>query len=139
METRAGTSQEPPQMLKKPFLQDGRDGWRHHWRHGLVGAINYWAGGSRENVVKMLVTLARDQFGVGEEMADALHLERDTVTTMRAIADNVRKAVGVLKTDGGSTEEQRKEYSILLAAAFGAPSMEGERHGTAKRIGEYLH
>lgn len=29
-------------------MRDGEDGWRYHWRHGIVGALQFWACGRRE-------------------------------------------------------------------------------------------
>lgn len=105
-------------------MTDGKDGWRHHWRHGMVGAVNYWAAGCRANVVKMLVVLARHEFSVGHEVAEELSrgLDMNSALAEQAIARNVKGAVQGLKPQHGSTEEQRKEYGIVLAAAFGAPS-----------------
>lgn len=114
--TRAGPSGE----ARPKTLHDGKDGWRYHWRHGLVGAVNYWAAGSRDNVVKMLVALAKDEFGVSQEVADKLRPDRELLATKCAIARHLKEVVDSLKTNG--SEDQRKEYGIILAAAFGAPS-----------------
>ena len=44
----------------------GAHGWRNHWRHGLLGAVRYWAAGSKFKVAFMLAELA-DEFGVKDE------------------------------------------------------------------------
>eukprot|EP00966_Prymnesium_polylepis_P028920 670716-Prymnesium_polylepis.1 len=69
-------SAEEPASSTVPQMTDGPGGWRHHWRHGMVGAVQYWAGGSRPNVVKMLVGLA-DYFGVKDEVGQQLDPQRD--------------------------------------------------------------
>eukprot|EP00966_Prymnesium_polylepis_P239212 5532253-Prymnesium_polylepis.1 len=96
-------------------MKDGSLGWRHHWRHGMVGAVRYWADGSRANVVKMLVGLA-DYFGVKDDVGQQLDPQRDSIAAERAIARNVKGAVAGLKPHGGSAEEQRSEYGVVLAA-----------------------
>mmetsp|Transcript_47265 Transcript_47265/g.100888 ORF Transcript_47265/g.100888 Transcript_47265/m.100888 type:complete len:81 (-) Transcript_47265:94-336(-) len=58
-------------------LRDGEQGWRHHWRHGMIGAVQFCADGSRPAVVKMQVGLA-DAFNVKVEVGQQLSLERDT-------------------------------------------------------------
>ena len=118
-------------------LQDGTVGWRHHWRHGLIGCIRYWAGGSRANVAKMLVGLA-DYFGVKDEVGQQLDPQRDSIAAERAVARNIKGAVAGLKPHGGSVEEQRSEYGVVLAAAFGEPAKAHDPRGMTAKIGRYL-
>eukprot|EP00966_Prymnesium_polylepis_P333121 7388590-Prymnesium_polylepis.1 len=106
-----GTLTEEPAASTVPQMTDGPSGWRHHWRHGMVGAVRYWAGGSRANVVKMLVGLAGD-FGVKDDVGQQLDPQRDSIAAERAIARNVKGALAGLKPRGGSAEEQRSEYGV---------------------------
>jgi len=43
----AGTEPLPP--------RGGKEGYLHHWRRGLLGAVRSWARGSEEHVVSMIV------------------------------------------------------------------------------------
>ena len=47
--------------------RNGVDGALHHWRRGLVGAVQDWANGSKANVVWLLLRLM-EHFDVKEEM-----------------------------------------------------------------------
>jgi hypothetical protein len=116
-------------------LQDGAVGWQQHWRHGLVGGIQFWAVGCRANVVKMLVGLAK-YFGVADEVAQELDPQRDSIAAERAVARNVKRAIRGLKPQGGSNEEQRREYHIVLAASFGAPAKAHDPRGMTVKIGK---
>lgn len=123
-------------------LRRGELGWRHHWRHGMIGAVQYWAGGSRDNVVRMLVGLA-EEFKVADAVVGALMNAQPSGVSMnaqRAIAENVKAAVAGLKPMLGTCHEpQRREYHIVLAAAFGAPAKVGDPRGMALSIGNYLN
>jgi len=118
-------------------MTDGAFGWRHHWRHGMVGAVQYWAAGSKANVVLMLVGLA-DYFGVKDDVGQQLDPQRQSIAAERSVARNVKGALAGLKPLGGSTEEQRREYHILNAAAFGAPAKAHDPRGMTTKIGKYL-
>lgn len=121
-------------------MRDGDDGWRYHWHHGMVGALQYWACGNRANIVKMLVEMA-DEFGVKAEVANQLQQnECADFEAQLAVARNVKGAIQGLKPRLGSCcEKQRAQYHVVLAAAFGPPAAEGDRKGSARKIGAYLH
>ena len=118
-------------------MTDGVVGWRHHWRHGLVGSVQYWAAGCRANVVKILVGLA-DYFGVKDEVGQQLDPQRESVIAALAVARNVKGALAGLKPLGGSVEEQRSEYGVVLGSAFGAPAKAHDPRGLTAKIGRYL-
>ena len=90
--TRRAMEIELDSMEEVPAMRDGLLGWRYHWRHGLVGAVNYWAHRHRANVIKMLVGLA-NEFGVADAVGEQLDPERASITTERTIARNVKGAV----------------------------------------------
>ena len=52
-------------------LRTGRDGYLHHARLGLIGAVSYWAGGSLALVVVMLVALIKE-LNIVEQVRAAL-------------------------------------------------------------------
>lgn len=123
---------------KEAVMRDGHDGWRHHWRHGMIGAVQYWAAGCRANVVAMLVGLA-SVFGVGSDVAKHFSPDRDTHAAQLAVGSNVKRAVQGLKLGGGTCfEEQWRERHILLAAAFGPPAKVNDPRGMTTKIGKYL-
>ena len=109
-------------------MSDGAVGWRYHWRHGMVGSVQYWADGQCENVTKMLVGLAKE-FRVTDQVAKQLDPERDSSAAERAVGRNVREALAGLKPRGGSTERQREQYNVVLAAAFRAPAKAHDPRG----------
>ena len=114
----------------------GKHGWRHNSRQGLVGAVQYWADGSRTNVVHMLLGLIQE-FGVAEDIRGKLFQKsRREAETDRIIVDRLVDALDVLK--GCQTEQQRKDY--LLALALVAPPRASERtsDGCARRIAARL-
>ena len=105
---------QDPSSEEVPAMRDGIDGWRQHWRHGLVGAVQFWAHGHRANVVKMLVGLATD-FGVANDVGEQLDPERASIAAERAIARNVKGAVFGLKPRGGSSAgAQDRTWQIRL-------------------------
>lgn len=120
-------------------MRDGEDGWRYHWHHGLVGALRYWACGNRSNVIKILKELAAE-FGVEDELTQLLRPSLFSESEAQlAIARNVKGALQGLKPFSGSCyEKQRSQYLVVLAAAFGPPAAEGDRRGSARKIGAYL-
>ena len=54
-----------------PKPRKGRHGWRHNSRLGLIGAVRYWANGSKRNVVSMLLGLI-NEFDVADDVRKAL-------------------------------------------------------------------
>ena len=117
----------------------GKLGALHHWRRGLVGAVQSWANGSIENVV-LLVRKLIDHFNIAKEMKEQLEPAsgapcRDACASSPLPADDclpwlVGGTGGIGDTGivesllsdvhlvkACNTEEQRREYSILLRAA----------------------
>ena len=108
-----------------PKPRKGRHGWRHNSRLGLIGAVRYWANGSRSNVVNMLLGLI-DEFDVKDAIRAKLFRQASRqAETDRLIVDRLVEALEVLK--GCQTEQQRKDY--LLALSLVAPSRAAERSG----------
>ena len=109
-----------------PKPRKGRHGWRHNSRLGLIGAVRYWANGSRNNVVHMLLGLI-DEFDVKDAIRAKLFRQASRqAETDRLIVDRLVEALEVLK--GCQTEQQRKDY--LLALSLVAPCRAEERSGT---------
>ena len=77
MAKRAESIQADVEEVELPKGDETR-GWRKHWRHGMWGAVQYWACGSRANVIKMLVDLAKD-FGVAPDVAEELRPDQREV------------------------------------------------------------
>ena len=64
-------AKEPKAGVTKPPPRDGKSGALMHWRRGLVGCMHDWAGGSRANVVRLLLQLIT-HFGVEDEISEQL-------------------------------------------------------------------
>lgn len=78
-------------------FQRGPLGPLEHWRRGLVGAVQDWAEGSREDAVKLIVALV-ERLKLKDEVLDALsggHLKKRE--TKIQIADNVIELLSILK------------------------------------------
>jgi hypothetical protein len=120
-----------------PKPRKGRQGWRHNSRQGLIGAVRYWADGSRANVVSMLLGLIHE-FDVADAIRCKLFQKaRRQAETDRIIVDRLVEALEVLK--GCQIEQQRKDY--LLALSLVAPPRAKERNGKGwgRRIAARLH
>ena len=119
-----------------PKLRKGRHGWRHNSRQGLVGAVQYWAAGSRRNVASMLLGLI-NHFEVTDEIRQALfrkarrHAETDTYIVDRLVA-----ALDVLK--GCQTEQQRRDFRLALALVAPTRVASGDHEGMARRVSARL-
>lgn len=119
--------------------QDGQQGWRCFWRHGLVGALQYWAAGSRENIVRMISLLAVESGVSNEVLAKLLSPDRKMLEAQIAIARNVKAAlIGPKPGCGTCCEKQRQVYGVVIAAAFGGPAEECDRTGIIRKIGIFL-
>lgn len=82
-----------------------------------------------------VISLARE-FDVAVEVTEQLATDRDNVAAMLAVARNVKSAIQGSKPLAGSCfEEQRIQYHVLLAGAFGPPAKERDTHGMANKIG----
>ena len=64
-------AKEPKAGVIKPPPRDGDSGALLHWRRGLVGCMHDWAGGSRGNVVRLLMRLVA-HFEVEDEISSEL-------------------------------------------------------------------
>ena len=119
-----------------PKPRKGRHGWRHNSRLGLIGAVRYWANGSRDNVVNMLLGLI-SEFDVADAVRAKLFQKANRqVETDRLIVDRLVDALEVLK--GCQTEQQRKDF--LLALSLVAPQRAATRDGAgrARRVAARL-
>ena len=114
-------------------LRTGKDGYLHHARMGLVGAVAYWALGSTALAVTMIVALIV-HLKLVQQVRDALPKgERERrAQADEAIADLMEK--GLAETKHCRTEQQRQEHGIGLA--FIAPARDS---GLIRLIGERLH
>ena len=57
----------PERGVPAEALRRGKDGAMDHWRHGLVGAVQAWAVGSLETVIKLVMQLIK-HFGISAEI-----------------------------------------------------------------------
>ena len=127
---RAGT--EAPKPRK------GRFGAMHHDRMGLVGALQYWARGSKSNAECLVLKLIR-HFDVGDAVrAELFQKVRREAETDKVIVDRLVEALDVLK--GCQTEQQRLDYALalchwsppfLLRSAIRADTRDALQHGCA--------
>jgi hypothetical protein len=127
------TSADAP---KVPKPRKGRHGWRHNSRQGLVGAMRYWAGGSRDNVIHMLLGLI-NEFAVADAIRSRLFRKAQReVETDRLIVDRLVEALEVLK--GSQTEQQRKDYKLALSLVAPPRVTERSQEGTIRRTAARL-
>ena len=96
---------------------DETRGWRHHWRHGIFGALRHWAAGSLGAIIFMLAACARD-FDVVDEVGEVLgflpRVEVRHAETCIYIVGRLRSYLSVAKW--AKTEEQRHDVHVVLGA-----------------------
>ena len=127
------TSADAPKVSKP---RKGRHGWRHNSRQGLAGGVRYWANGSRDNVVTMLLGLI-DDFGVADAIRHRLFQKaRREVETDKMIVDRLVAALEVLK--GCQTEQQRRDYLLALSLVTPPRADERDCKGFARRVAARL-
>lgn len=121
---------ELPKAVPKP--RKGRYGAMNHFRHGLVGAVKYWARGSQRNVERLLLKLIRE-FGAEEAIREALFqsVRRDAATD-KAMVDRYVAALDVLKAC--QTEQQRRDYLFALSLTTPPRAKERSHEGMARRV-----
>ena len=61
----------PQRGVQAEAPKRGQNGAMEHWRHGLVGAVQAWAGGSLENVIKLVMKLVL-HFEIASEIRELL-------------------------------------------------------------------
>ena len=119
-----------------PDPQRGPDGFLHHWRGWLLGAVMRWAHGSRRNVINMIMSLigAEHGFGIEEEVRERLKDPKVTkaAETDAYIIDRLVAALTALRNSG--TEQARREYHIILGALAPVRAAEGAKAGMARRV-----
>ena len=117
-------------------LKKGKHGWRHNSRQGLVGAVRYWAAGSRSNVIKMILGLI-EEFEVSEDIRKALFQKtRRQAETDTYIVDRLVAALEILK--GCKSEQQRREFCLALALVAPTRAATGDVSGMARRVSARL-
>lgn len=96
----------------------GKEGVLHHWRLGLVGAVKYWAEGSKADASACIIGLIRE-LGLSDSIKSSLFKEEMHANEVRKhICERLKAALSVCKSC--HTEEQRQEYGILLASVMPA-------------------
>jgi len=110
---------------------DDRQGWRWHWRRGMVGSVQDWANGSRFRVAFMLSELAI-YFKVESEVAERLGFKLSAEQVKQAkvdgyIVDRTIAALHQLKQC--RTEEERQDYGTVLAAVAPTREAKGDAQG----------
>jgi len=120
--------------------QRGPNGFLHHWRGGLLGAIKRWAHGSERNVVNMIMSLIGAEHGFGIEDAVRARLKdakaTKAVETDTYIVDRAVAALDVLKRSG--TAQARREYHIILGALAPVRVVERGKRGMGRRVAARL-
>ena len=101
-----------------PAPRTGKQGYLHHTRLGLVGAVGYWAGGSVAIAVTMVVALIVHLKIVERVRAELPKSEADKVAETEHEICNLLEQ-GFAETKHCRNEQQRQEYGIGLA--FCAP------------------
>jgi hypothetical protein len=111
-------------------------------RTGLIDTILYWARGSVGAVVQLIMVLIREyhlEDRVVAELRPDLATNADHETN-HYVVYRLRLALDILKKPG-ATEQQRKEYEIILAAA--APELRGDKltdpRGMATKVAAVLN
>ena len=118
--TRRATHIKEPSPKEVPAMTDGVVGWRQHWRHGLVGAVQYWAHDHRANVVKMLVVLA-NEFGVANssEVRGVATLGRGPKAELQEILPAALQGVPVATVGGPSSHTHSAATIQNVSPALG--------------------
>ena len=122
-------------LTGKPFRK-GQLGPIKHPRHGLAGAVQYWANGSRQNVTTLLMKLIR-HFGVEASIREQLgRKEARDMETYEYMINRAREVIDASKPC--STAEQHRQY--LFGLAFFAPphSEKGDTSGMGNRVAAVL-
>ena len=74
-----------------------QEGYMHHPRRGLIGAVQDWARGSKANVVKIVVRLTK-WFGVEDEVREKLGVKQSRAAKLdAAIVDRLADGLDLLK------------------------------------------
>lgn len=130
------SADKPGRTQEQRFPRGERDGPLHHWRRGLVGAVQDWADGSKADAATLVFMLI-EELDLEEELRPKLNLLtiRDTETAVY-VAERLRDAIRV--NSPCSTEAQRKEY--LTGLTYGAPTRKQERDksGMIRRVAEFF-
>ena len=123
----------PPHDLRRR----GQEGPMDHPRRGLVGALRYWAECSTEYAAHLLAELTH-RLELTDRVRDLLGDEEKAraAATDTYIVDRLVDTVAVLKEC--SSEEQRREYHIVLAAVMPPFAQVGDGQGMMRRVTERL-
>ena len=115
----------------------GEEGPLDHWRWGLVGLVKYWAEGSSDYAVHLLLELSL-RLGLTDRMRARLcDTEKEhSAKTDTYIVDRFVEALTVLKQC--ESEEQRRQYLIALALVMQPPAEVGDSGGWERRVTERL-
>ncbi|KAL1495363.1 hypothetical protein AB1Y20_016732 [Prymnesium parvum] len=113
----------------------------HHWRRGLVGAVQDWADGSLENAAILILRLithfnsTNDGFKdrvLNELLDDKGGMMKQAALHAEMIA-NAREAIHVLK-ERSTNASVRREY-IAALALFAPDASSGQEYAIAKELG----
>jgi hypothetical protein len=111
----------------------------HDSRHGMIGAVQYWARVSVTKAVSLLV-LVMTHFGVVDLILQKL-LQADTplarqIHTREYIVGRARDGLEILKQC--SSERQREEYHIALGLIAPKPVAVRDHAGMGRRVAQEL-
>ena len=98
-------------------LKRGEQGFLHHYRRGLLGAVQSWAQGCKKAVIHIVMAVIGDQHGFGIESEVRERLAGSALkqaATDAYIVDRLAGAVDVFKKC--ATEEARQSLHIVLGA-----------------------
>ena len=126
------TSQAPPGGK----FRNGAEGPIKHPRIGLVGAVQFWAKGSRENVVVLLRKLIR-HFGV--EASVRAQLERREARDAETCAWMVSRAREIVEASKPCTTAEQQRLYLTTLAIFAPPhGSKSDSASMANRVAAHL-
>jgi hypothetical protein len=111
-----------------------RDGPLAHWRHGLVGAVQYWANGSKAEAADLVVSLV-GELGLQEDLREQLHSDATREAEMnKFIVDRIAEVLAVNKAC--KTKEQQEAFLFGLKHVVPLRVKKGDHSGMMTRIAE---
>ena len=119
----------------------GKYNFLNHPRLGLLGWMAYWSHGVQSIVVAMIVDLIKE-LGLTQQVIAGLpegQEARAQAATNEHIVDRLKACLSELKHgQKRQTEEQRKQYILLLAAVMPVRARERDSAGWIRRVCERL-
>ena len=102
---------------------------------GMIDTITYWARGSAAIVLQLIMSLIV-HFGLQHKVAAELDLQLEEQVTNKCIVFRARDALQILKEC--DSEEQRREYRIVLTALLPELKKKGDPTGMQAKVAPAL-